>query len=142
MAKIRNRYLQILFLFLTGGFAYVGIEDISRGHSHISMFIAGGICFLLIGLINEVLPWDLSLITQMFLSSIIITGVELFTGLVVNRVLHLNVWDYSNLPLNFLGQISLVFSVIWFFLSFLGILADDWIRHWFFGQEKPKYHLL
>ena len=50
-------------------------------------------------------------------------------------------WDYSNMPGNILGQICPQFTVLWFFLSALGIFLDDYIRWVFFGEEKPHYHL-
>ena len=40
---------KILTLFGLGGSAYVGLELMYRGRSHISMFGAGGLCFLLLG---------------------------------------------------------------------------------------------
>ena len=36
-------------LFVLGGAGYVGLELAWRGRSHISMFLAGGVCFLLLG---------------------------------------------------------------------------------------------
>lgn len=45
-------------LALIGGSIYVFIELVWRGYSHISMFILGGVCFVIIGLINELFPWD------------------------------------------------------------------------------------
>ena len=51
------------------------------------------------------------------IGSLIITVVEFLFGLLVNRVLHLHVWDYSALPLNIMGQICLPFSLIWFVLT-------------------------
>ena len=66
-----------LLFFLFGGFAYGGIEILFRGYSHISMLAAGGICFILIGLINEIFSWDIAFLSQMVISSVIITVVEL-----------------------------------------------------------------
>ena len=43
------------FLFDVGGALYVLIELIWRGWSHWTMFILGGLCFVMLGLINEVL---------------------------------------------------------------------------------------
>ena len=77
----------------------------------------------------------------MLLSSIAITDLEFITGIIVNLILHLNVWDYSNLPFNLLGQICLPFCIIWFFLSLIGIVLDDYLRYYFFNEEKPKYKL-
>ena len=42
-----------------------------------------------------------------------ITLVELIAGFVVNILLGWGVWDYSGLPLNFMGQISALYSVLW-----------------------------
>ena len=60
-----NSFLKYTLLFFVGGFAYGGIEIMTRGYSHISMMIAGGICFILIGLINEVYSRQISYISQM-----------------------------------------------------------------------------
>lgn len=95
-------------LFLLGGSAYVGLEYLWRGWSHISMFLAGGTAFLLLGKLrskNQSLP------LRALEGSGIITGVELAAGLLVNR--GYRVWDYRGLPLNFLGQICLPFSLLW-----------------------------
>ena len=64
------------------------------------------------------------------------------TGCIVNLLLGFHVWDYSDLPLNILGQICIPFSIIWFFISGIGIVMDDYIRYIFFKEEKPKYFLL
>ncbi|MBR2166928.1 MAG: hypothetical protein IJ920_01115 [Paludibacteraceae bacterium] len=37
------------------------------------------------------------------MGAILITAVELISGFVLNIMLKLNIWDYSNMPLNFLG---------------------------------------
>ena len=105
------------------------------------MLIAGGICFVLIGNLNRKRK-DMSLVGQMFLSAFIITGIELVTGLIVNVWLGLEVWNYSSLPYNFMGQICLLYTNIWFFLSILGILLDDYTRYWLMGEEKPHYKIL
>jgi Predicted membrane protein len=137
-----NKFMKYIFLFITGGFAYGMVENISRGFSHISMFIAGGICFILIGLLNEIFPWQMSLISQMVISSFIVTVVEFVTGLVVNVWLKLNIWDYSSLPYNIMGQVCLLFTNIWFFLSLFAILLDDYLRYFMLKEEKPHYKIL
>lgn len=141
MLLLYNRFLKYTLLFFIGGFAYGGIEILFRGFSHISMLIAGGICFILIGLLNEVFPWDMALISQMFISAGIVTVVEFVIGWVVNIWLGLNVWDYSTLPYNFMGQICLLFINIWFFLSLFAILLDDYLRYYILKEEKPRYKI-
>ena len=128
-----------IFLGVIGGGIYYNLELIWREYSHWTMFLLGGICFIALGLINELLSWDTPLISQMVIGSLIITTLELITGCIVNLWLGWNVWDYSNLPYNLLGQISLFSSVGWIGLSLVGIVLDDFIRWKCFGEEKPRY---
>lgn len=130
-----------LVLFLIGGAAYCGIEILFRGYTHWSMYILGGLCFVIIGLINEVLTWKIPLISQMFISSIVITVLEFITGCIVNLWLGIGVWDYSDQPYNLLGQICLLFTNLWFLLSLVGIFLDDIIRWKLFGEGKPRYRI-
>lgn len=133
---------KLVILFLIGGFAYYTIELWWRGHSHGSMFVLGGVCFVFVGLINQVLPRNFGLLWQSLIGAAFITAAEFVTGLIVNVWLGLNIWDYSTLPLNILGQVSLPFSLVWIGLSCIAILLDDWIRYRFFGEKPPKYKLL
>ena len=141
MKKVVPKIVQFLSLLTIGGFIYVFIELAFRGRSHWTMFLLGGLCFYLIGLVNELYPWDMPLISQMFISSIIVTSLEFIFGVFLNIFLGLAIWDYSNLPYNLCGQICLIFSIAWFFLSALAIFIDDFIRWKLFGEEKPRYHI-
>lgn len=136
-----KQLLKNIILFLIGGALYIVIELLWRGHSHWTMFILGGICFLYIGLINEEFTWEMPLIKQMFIGAVVITMWELLFGILVNGAYNLNVWDYSNVPFNFLGQICLPYSILWFFISLPAIVLDDYLRYWLFKEEKPHYRL-
>jgi uncharacterized membrane protein len=105
------------------------------------MVILGGVCFVIIGLLNEFYTWKMALISQMFISAIIITVLEFITGSIVNLWLNLGVWDYSYMPYNFLGQICLLYTNLWFLLSLPAIVIDDYIRYFFMREEKHKYKL-
>lgn len=137
-----KQLLKDLILFLVGGALYIVIELLWRGYSHWTMFILGGICFFYIGLINEEFTWEMPLIKQMLIGAVVITILEFVFGILVNGVYNLNVWDYSNMPFNFLGQICLPYSILWFFISLPAIVLDDYLRHWLFGEEKPHYRLI
>lgn len=126
-------------LFLLGGILYFFIEILYRGYSHWTMCIVGGLCFVLMGLINELFTFDMYIEIQAIISSIIITILEFISGYLINIVLKWNVWDYSNMPFNIMGQVCLLFTFMWFFLSFVGIVVDDYIRYIAFDEEKPKY---
>lgn len=137
-----NKLLKYYTLGTLGGTVYVFIELLWRGYSHWSMFLLGGVCFIALGLINEIIPWEMPLTAQMFIGCAIITALEFITGCIVNLWLGWDVWDYSELPCNLLGQISLKSSVGWYFLSAVGIILDDWLRYIFFGEEKPNYTII
>lgn len=137
-----KQILKLCILALIGGITYVLIELVWRGYSHISMFILGALCFVLLGGINEFLPWELGFVWQMLIGAGIVTILELIVGIVVNVWLGLEVWDYSNLPFNFMGQICLPFSFAWTLLSGVAIVVDDYLRYWLFGEEKPHYKIL
>ena len=70
-----------------------------------------------------------------------ITLIEFISGFILNIIMQLHIWDYSNMPLNILGQVCLPFMLLWFILSLVAIVADDWIRYLLFGEEKPHYKL-
>lgn len=136
-----KKLIKPMILFCIGSGIYVLIELLARGRSHWTMALLGGICFLLIGAVNEHVSWDLGVIWQMLIGGGIITALELGTGLIVNVGLGWAVWDYSNMPLNLWGQICLPYSLLWVLISLAAILLDDWLRWKLFGEEKPRYLL-
>lgn len=105
-------------LFLLGALGYPLLELLWRRRTHWSMALAGGICMVLLLIVSR-LP--LSKPLMWLLGALSITLVEFAVGCIVNRWIGLDVWDYSKLPLNLLGQISLPFSLVWFALSIPGI---------------------
>ena len=133
--------LKLLLLFLFGGLAYFTIEVLWRGHSHWTMFVLGGIIFLLLDGINEFLSWETPLWIQGLIGTAIIYVLEFVTGCVVNLWLGWQVWDYSDKPYNLLGQICPQMFLWWFLLSLVGIVLGDVIRWKLLGEEKPRYNL-
>lgn len=102
-------------LFYLGGMVYMLMEFAFRGWSHGSMFLAGGLCFLLIGRLERLEP-KLPLPGRLAFGVMIITMVELAAGLIFNR--SYGVWDYREQPLNFYGQICLPFCLLWIPVSY------------------------
>ena len=103
------------------------------------MFALGGLCFVCLGLINEVIPWIIPLWRQVVIGACVITALGFLTGCVVNLWLEWDVWDYSQLPGNVLGQVCPQYFILWLPVSLAGIILDDWLRFWLFGEGRPHY---
>lgn len=141
-------------MFCIGGGIYTFLEMVFRGRTHWTMFLLGGLCFVIVGLLNEHLfPWDLALMQQAVIGAVIITVLEFLTGCIVNLWLEWGVWDYSGLPCNLLGQICLYYFLLWILLAVVCIVFDDWLRYWNYlafrkwrpwmrKRERPHYTLL
>lgn len=136
---IQKITLEYLILFIFGGSIYFLTEIAFRGYSHYSMFILGGICMILIGLINEIYGWNLYIEFQVLIGLVCVLVLEFLSGCILNLWLKLNIWDYSNMPFNILGQICLPFAIIWIPLIILAIILDDYIRYLVFKEEYPRY---
>lgn len=135
-----------ILLFLFGGSAYMLCELLFKllvSHKPASplMALVGGAAFLAVGGINEYLDWDMPVWLQIFIGTAIITMVEFVSGCILNIWLGLNVWDYSHLPMNILGQICPQFILLWMPLSMAAIYLDDWLRWRLFDEEEPRYKL-
>ncbi|MFQ9257311.1 MAG: putative ABC transporter permease [Gallintestinimicrobium sp.] len=131
--------LKAIILMAVGGMLYALFEIGFRGYTHWTMIIVGGICFYLIGLINEVIPWEMEIWKQCVIGSLVVTAVEFVSGCIINLWLGWGVWDYSDMPFNILGQVCLPFSALWVLLSALAIILDDYLRYWLYHEEKPHY---
>ena len=141
MQRRRRLIRKHLTLAMTGGLLYILVETVWRGYSHWTMFVLGGLCFLALGLINEVLPWETPLWKQVLLGASVITCLEFLTGCIVNLWFGWAVWDYSGMPGNVLGQICPQYCVLWLPVSLAGIVLDDWLRFWRWGEDRPRYTL-
>ena len=114
---------KLSFLFYLGGMCYAGLELLWRGFTHWSMFLLGGLCFVLVGNLKRLRP-KRALPFRMTEAALLITLLELGCGLLVNRTYR--VWDYRHMPMNFLGQICLPFTLLWVPVSFAAMLLYDW----------------
>lgn len=121
-----------LVLGYLGGMGYVSLELLWRGWSHGSMFLVGGVCFLLIGGTERL---ELPLFARGVVCAMLVTAVELVCGMIVNLGLGMGVWDYGGLPYNLLGQICLPYFFLWILVSWGAILADRGLRSGLFGED-------
>ena len=113
-----NFYLIYSMAFLLGGNIYCAIELMYRSRTHYSMFFCAGIAVIILLWIYINHP-DLSPALFAIYAMLIITALEFVFGVVFNLILKMNVWDYSNAPLNLFGQICLPFSLIWLGFGFI-----------------------
>ena len=122
-------------IFYLGGLLYCGLELLWRQWTHGSMFVLGGLCFWLVGRLGRRLP----VLVRMALGAVLVSFLEFWTGVLVNRVLDLGVWDYSATPLNLLGQVCLPYTLLWFPVCGFAILAENGLRHALFREPMPQY---
>ena len=127
------RFYKKAALFAIGGGVYVGLEMLWRGRSHLSMFAAGGVCFLLLGAMRRI-----ALPGRLILGPLAITAVELAAGLLVNR--DYAVWDYRAMPGNFLGQICPAYCFLWIPLSLAGTVLYTGLEKMLDGTMKGEGH--
>ena len=115
-----KKILKPLTLFVSGAFIYGLLEDIGRGFTHISMGVISGSAMLFIHMINKNF----------------ITGAEFITGEILNIGLNMKIWDYTDMLFNIDGQICLLFSIIWFMLSFMASYIDILLCRIIFSENK------
>ena len=117
-----------------GGLVYMGIEILWRGHTHWTMGVLGGVCFALIGLLDEVQDHP-PMLLQMVQGAAIVTALELIVGLIVNRWLGWDVWDYSDMPGNLWGQVCPQFAAAWLVLSWAAVKLENLMHKWAGGAQ-------
>lgn len=133
---------EYLFFFGIGGCIYYTFEIVFRGFSHWSMFLLGGICMLFIYIQGRSVEWEDPLWRQLLRSIVFVTAMEFITGLIVNKWLALNVWDYTDQPFQLFGQICLPFIIIFSGLCVFGILLSGYLSYWIYQEPRPDFHVL
>lgn len=111
-------------IFFIGGICYGLLEVVYRGHTHPSMVVAGGICFTVIVLLDNMLRDRVNILLLALLGGVVITCVELVFGLIFNVWFKMGVWDYSSAPFNLYGQVCLPFSLLWVAVSLFAIIIN------------------
>lgn len=132
----RLKIIKNILLFLLGGTGYILLELLWRGWSHISMFFAGGTCFLLLGGLENAKP-RLPLPFRALTGAGVITMVELFFGLIFNR--GYDVWDYRAMPGNFHGQVCLPYFALWTPISLVAMVLFRFSES-FIGKRVQMRH--
>ncbi len=137
-----KRFSEYIFMWALGGIIYYAFEIYFRGFSHWTMFVLGGICLMFFTWQGLTVKWADPLWLQVGRCVVFVTACEFITGIVVNKWLGWNVWDYTDQPMQLFGQICLPFVVIFSGLCAAGILLSGYLAHWLYKEEKPRYHVL
>ena len=116
--------------FIIGAIGYAAIEIIWRGRTHWSMMIAGGLAFVLFSIVAERLEGK-SIFIKAAVCALGVTVIEFIFGVIFNLWLKMNVWDYSYMPFNLLGQVCPAYTLLWVgmaiaFLPFADALNKDY----------------
>ncbi len=127
------KYSQYLLSFFMGYFIYSLVEILNRGYTHWTMSLTGGFILSVLYGINSRRSMDL--LKSCFIGSLVITAVEFAVGVFDNLIMHWNVWDYSSMPLNLLGQICLPFSCCWFLICIPAYYLCGIMRKRFTGMS-------
>lgn len=112
---------------LIAGCVYLLIELAWRGHTHWTMLPLAGIIFICAGLLDES-ERPLPFLWQVAIGTVIATVLEFVAGLILNVCLNLQVWDYSNMPGNLMGQICPQFTIAWAFLMVISINLENFMH--------------
>lgn len=121
----RLRYLLVLLL---GSVGYPLAELCWRGRTHWSMALLGGLCLCGILYVSECTEGVLDLFSRALLCGIIISEAEFIFGVMFNLIAGLGIWDYTEKPLNLLGQVCAEYSLLWLSLSLPAISLFDACR--------------
>ncbi len=137
-----KRMSEYLFCWALGGVLYYAVELTFRGYSHWSMFLLGGFCFLFFAWQGMLDGWKTPLWRQVLRCTIFVTAGEFITGILANKWMGWNVWDYSDQPFQIFGQICLPFTILFSGLCAVGIILAAYLLYWMYGEEKPQFHVL
>lgn len=117
--------MEFLLVFTAGGLLYGLAELVWRGWTHWSMLLCGGLCLSFMYCISD---FDIPFWLKLILSTAIITWVEFAAGCLVNLRLGWQIWDYSAMPGNIMGQICPQFCLLWLLLSAPGLYICSLLR--------------
>lgn len=120
-SEVISQMLEFLSVFLSGAALYGTIELLSRGWTHWSMLLAGGVCLSIMYCTANRSRFPLW--QQWVLSAAVITTVEFVWGAFFNLILGWQIWDYSARAFNLMGQICPAYSMMWLGLSVPGIMG-------------------
>ncbi len=112
-------YYFMMYFFIYGFLGWCGEVAFATRHGCFVNrgFLNGPICPIYgvgVGLVVTLMrPFTHNVVIVYVGGAVLVTVVEFFTGLIMDKMFHHRWWDYSNKPLNIGGYVCLLFSLIW-----------------------------
>lgn len=122
-------FLKYFIAFFSGALCYGMLELLVRGRTHWTMLLTGGIAMVFLMLINQ--SKQINIVIRALIGAFFITSVEFCVGSVVNISFGWNIWNYSGIPMNVLGQICPKYSALWFLLCIPAFCLCDVLERQF-----------
>ncbi len=137
-------YLDMEIIFRSFRGDLIGFEGLTAksmaAWSSIWMIGIGGLSGVVLGIFNEgnnKLPY----IVRVLLGIVVVFLIEFVGGLIFNDLLNMSLWDYSDMPLNIMGHITLLYLPVWLAIIPFAFWLDDLLRSFFF-EEYPPHKLI
>lgn len=69
--------------------------------------------FAVLAVLYLLRPWQDNILLLFISATIVVTILEYFTGLLLEKLFHTKWWNYENVPLNLQGRVALPISIFW-----------------------------
>ena len=142
LRALSKRISECFFFWTLGGTIYYGIELWFRGFSHWSMFVLGGLVFGFCVMQGVQMKWTEGLGIQIIRAVLYAVSLEFTTGIIFNKWLRRNIWDYSDQPFQLWGQICLPFMIIFSGLILIAIILGGILSSAIYKDPKPNFFVL
>ncbi|MBC8535887.1 putative ABC transporter permease [Feifania hominis] len=123
-------------VFGLGAVVYSLMEIGWRGFTHWTMTLTGGLCTLLMYRFNVAFR-KIKMWKKCLAGCAIVTSIEFTVGVLVNRLAHWHVWDYSRERGNLMGQVCVKYSFFWFLLAGPMVVITNILRKKVF-HSRPR----
>lgn len=126
----------IMYVFIEVAFTSItSLQPRLVGQSSLWIMLVGGLAGVILGSYNgkSKTPYPF----QVIYGALLIISIEFLSGLILNKYLGFNIWDYSSNRFNLLGQIDLFHSICWLILTPFVFWIDDVMRYYLYGSKYP-----
>lgn len=69
--------------------------------------------FGVVGVLYFIEPYQKNIVLLFFLALILVTALEYLTSFLLEKIFHLTLWDYKDVPLNINGRVAVPVSIFW-----------------------------